>query len=124
MKEKTIDEIREYFRELVSGEKPNGKIQLARIWGTYQREVEKEEKREEVRNKLNLQHKNADIHIISDGMYIIRLNDNGDYSYAPYLGGGSLDEVYYTFDDALIALVAKKNNNIGAVPYICKMLDI
>ena len=129
MKEKTIDEIHEYFSELVSGEKPNGKIQLARIWGAYQREAEKEQKCEEVREKIYQRYKNIEIHMISDDMYIIEyhediFNDGTSNWYSPYLGGSFRCSLYDNFDKALIALIAMKTNNIGAVPYICKMLDI
>ena len=129
MKEKTIDEIREYFSELVSGEKPNGKIQIARIWGAYQRESEKEEKREEVRKKINQRYKNIEIHMISDGMYIIEYHedifkDGTSNWYSPYLEWNLGSCLYDSFDKALIALVAMKTGNAEAVPYICKMLDI
>lgn len=129
MKEKTIDEIHEYFSELVSGEKPNGKILLARIWGAYQREVGREEKREEVRKKINQRYKNIEIHMISDGMYIIEYHedifkDGTNNWYSPYLKGNLRSDLYDSFDKALIALIAMKTGNTGAVPYICKMLDI
>ena len=129
MKEKTIDEIREYFSELVSGEKPNGKIQLARIWGAYQREAEKEQKCEEVREKINQRYKNIEIHMIFDSMYIIEyhediFNDGTSNWYSPYLEGNLSSDMYDSFDKALIALIAMKTGNTGAVPYICKMLDI
>lgn len=129
MKEKTIDEIREYFSELVSGEMPNGKIQLARIWGAYQREAERDRICKEVREKINQRYKNIEIHMIFDGMYIIEyhediFSDGTSNWYSPYLGGSLRCSLYDSFDKALIALVAMKTNNTGAVPYICKMLDI
>ena len=129
MKEKTIDEIYEYFSQLVSGEKLNGKVQLARIWGAYQREAERDGKCGKVRMKINRRYKNIEIHMISDDMYIIEYHedifkDGTNNWYSPYLEGSLRSDMYDSFDKALIALIAMKTGNTGAVPYICKMLDI
>lgn len=122
----------EYISELVSGKKPNGKIQLARIYGAYERECEAIEKEKLVENAIWKKRKSYEIHRISDDMYIIEYKEDifGDGRkswFSPYCGTASKrlsETLYKTFDEALIALVCMKKECEDAVPYICRMLNM
>lgn len=124
-----IEQIFEFFSDLVSGKKPNGKIHLARIYGAYEREQEKIEKNKELDEKLRDSRRRYAIHGISDDMAIVQyyediFKDGTGEWYCPAHRGDISHNLYDSFDKALIALIASKTDNIQASEYIFKMLDM
>lgn len=124
-----IEQIFEFFSDCVSGKKPNGKFQLARIYGAYEREQERISKNKSIDEQLKDSHKRYSIHRISDDMAIVEYHEKmfGEDSeswFAPALNDRISNNVYDSFDKALIALVAFKTDNIRAAEYIFKMLGM
>lgn len=123
------EHIFEFFSDCVSGKKPNGKFQLARIYGAYEREQERIEKNRPIEEKLKEEHRRYTIHRISDDMAIVEYHEkmfgeSAESWFAPALNDHLSNTVYDSFDKALIALVASKTDNIKASEYIFKMLDM
>ena len=52
MKEYTIDNINEFFENLMN--KPNAKFNMLRVYGAYERECEKNKKKREIENKYDM----------------------------------------------------------------------
>lgn len=125
-----IEQIFEFFNDLVSGKKPNGKFQLARIYGAYEREQEEIEKNKILDEKLKGGRKRYTIHRISDDMAILEYQEKifkdieVENWFAPAYQDRISNKVYDSFDKALIALVAFKTDNVQASEYIFKMLDM
>lgn len=125
-----IEQIFEFFSDCVSGKKPNGKFQLARIYGAYEREQERISKNKLIDEQLKDGHKRYSIHRISDDMAIVECHDrmfkdiDVENWFCPVLNSRISNNVYDSFDKALIALIASKTDNIRATEYIFKILDI
>lgn len=120
------EKIIKLFEDCLSSEKPNGKFQLLRIYGAYQREMEKDKPLDEQLRKRNRRYT---IHRISDNMAIVEYHEKMfdhdiDSWFSPALGDRISCNVYDSFDKALIALMAMKSNDIQASEYIFKMLDM
>lgn len=119
-----------FFSDCVSGKKPNGKFQLLRIYGAYERAQQEIQKNKPLDEKLKDNKRVYTIHRISDDMAIVEYHDkifsNIDVEnwFAPAIKDRISNNVYDTFDKALIALVAMKSNDIEASEYIFKMLDM
>lgn len=124
------EQIFRVFSDCVSGKKPNGKFQLARIYGAYEREQERISKNKLIDEQLKGDHKRYPIHRISDDMAIVEYHDrmfkdiDVENWFCPVLNSRISNNVYDSFDKALIALVASKTDNIRAAEYIFKMLDM
>lgn len=116
------ERIFEFFSDYVYGKKSNGKFQLARIYGVYEREKEEIEKNKAINEKLKYEHRRYTIHRITDDMAIVEYPDENWF--APTVNDRISNNVYDSFDKALIALVAFKADNIRAAEYIFKMLDM
>lgn len=110
------------FQRLCFRKKPNGKFQLARIYGAYEREKEEIEKNKAINEKLKDEHRRYIIHRITDDMAIVEYPDENWF--APTVNDRISNNVYDSFDKALIALVAFKADNIRAAEYIFKMLGM
>lgn len=128
---KTIDEIFEYVKHLIENEKTGGKVILARMYGAYEREMEEVRKEREVEGHIyDGDRGKVALHKVSDDMYIIEYKPDkrsGGFDrtmYAPYRDGVLRHEVWPSFDEALIALVAMKTKFESAVPYIARMLGL
>lgn len=129
MEYKTIDQIMEYISELVSGKKPNGRIQLARIYSAYERECAEIEKEAKVEKEVAKCRKFYEVHKISDDMYIVEykediFNDGKKNWFSPYYNGHLSNAFYETFDHALVALLCMKNKCSDAAPYIYRILNM
>lgn len=124
------EKIIEFFSDCVSGKKPNGKFQLLRIYGAYEREQEKIQKNKPLDENLKGNNRRYTIHRISDDMSIVEYHDkmfkdiNVENWFSPAIKDRISNVVYDSFDKALIALVAFKMNNLNASEYIFKMLDM
>lgn len=123
------EHIFEFFSDCVSGKKPNGKFQLARIYGAYEREQERISKNKPIDEQLKDSHKRYSIHRISDDMAIVEYHEkmfgeDAESWFGPVLYDRISNNVYDTFDKALIALIAFKADNPKASEYIFKMLDM
>lgn len=124
------EQILEFFSDCVSGKKPNGKFHLLRIYGAYERELERIEKKKILDEKLKDSCRRYTIHRISDDMAIVEYYDkifkdiDKENWFAPAIENRISNTVYDSFDKALIALVASKTDNIRAAEYIFKMLDM
>ena len=123
------EQIFEFFSDYVSGKKPNGKFQLARIYGACKREQERISKNKTIDEQLKDGHKKYSIHRISDDMAIVEYHEkmfgeDAESWFSPSLNDHISNNVYDSFDKALIALVAFKTDNIRASEYIFKMLDM
>lgn len=124
-----IDEIYSYFSDLVNGEKLGRKVQLARIYGAYEREMEENKKNKVIEEKISTTRKNYLIHRISDDMAIIEyqediFGDGRERWFAPVHNDRISRILYKAFDESLIGLVTMKGGNTGADEYIFKMLDM
>ena len=124
-----IDEIYNYFSDLVNGVKPNGKFQLARIYGAYEREMEEIEKNKVIDERLSSSRRNYHIHRISDDMAIVEyrediFKDGREIWFAPVYEDRISHILYKTFDESLIGLITMKTDNTRADEYIFKMLDM
>lgn len=124
------EQIIEFFNDCISGKKPNGKFQLLRIYGAYEREERKFRKNKALDEKLENSKRGYTIHRISDDMAIVEYHDrmfkdiDVENWFCPAFNDRISNNVYDSFDKALIALVAMKNGDIEASEYIFKMLDM
>lgn len=124
------EQIIEFFSDCISGKKPNGKFQLLRIYGAYERELERIEKNKSIDEKMKGEHRRYTIHRISENMAIVEYHDkifkdiDTENWFAPVVNDKVSSFVYDTFDKALIALVAFKTDNIRAAEYIFKILGM
>lgn len=116
------EQIVKFFSDCISGKKMNGKIQLLRIYGAYEREKEEIEKNKAIDEKLKNERRRYSIHRITDDMAIVEYPDENWF--APTVNDRISNNVYDSFDKALIALVAFRTDNIRAAEYIFKMLDM
>lgn len=128
---KTIDEIFEYIKHLVENETYGGKVTLARMYGSYEREMAEIKKEREVEEHIyEGDRKRTVLHKVSDDMYIVEYKPDkrgGGFKrkmYAPYREGVLSSYVWPSFEEALIALVAIKTKSESAVLYIAKMLGL
>lgn len=124
-----INEIYSYFSDLVNGAKSREKVQLARIYGAYEREMEEIKKNKVIDEKLSSSRKNYHIHRISDDMAIVEcrediFKDGREIWFAPVYEDRISNTVYDTFDKALIGLVTMKMDNANADEYIFRMLNM
>lgn len=124
-----IEQIFDFFSDLVSGKKPNGKFQLAMIYDAYEREKEIIVKNKALDDELRDSKKRYTIHRISGDMAIIQYHDDifkdgTEEWYCPAYNDIISHELYDSFDKALIAVVAMKTDNLKASEYIFKMLDM
>lgn len=123
------EQIIKLFEDCLSGEKPNGKFQLLRIYGAYERECEEIAKDKSLEAQIKSHHKRYTIHRITDNMAIVEYHEKMfgkdiDSWFSPAFGDRISCNVYDSFDKALIALVAMKSNDIQASEYIFKMLGM
>lgn len=123
------EKIIKLFEDCLSGERPNGKFQLLRIYGAYERERKEMEKDKPLDEQLRKCNRRYTIHRISDNMAIVEYHEKMfdrdiDSWFSPTLGERISCNVYDSFDKALIALVAMKSNDIEASEYIFKMLGM
>lgn len=123
------EQIIKLFEDCLSGKKPNGKFQLLRIYGAYEREQKEMEKEKPLDEQLRKHNRRYTIHRISDNMAIVEYHEemfdrDVDSWFSPALGERISSSVYDSFDKALIALVAMKSGYIQASEYIFRMLDI
>lgn len=124
------EQIIEFFSDCISGKKPNGKFQLLRIYGAYEREEREIQKNKALDEKLENNKRGYTIHRISDDMAIVEYHDrmfkdiDVENWFCPAFNDRISNNVYDSFDKALIALVAMKNGDIEASEYIFKMLDM
>ncbi len=124
------EQIIEFFSDCISGKKPNGKFQLLRIYGAYERAQQEIQKNKTLDEKLKDNKRGYTIHRISDDMAIVEYHDrmfkdiDVENWFCPAINDRISNAVYDNFDKALIALVAMKNGDIEASEYIFKMLDI
>lgn len=124
------EQIIEFFSDCISEKKPNGKFQLLRIYGAYERERQEIQKNKALDEKLKDNKREYAIHRISDDMAIVEYHDrmfkdiDVENWFCPAFNDRISNNIYDSFDKALIALVAMKNGDIEASEYIFKMLDM
>ena len=124
------EQIIQIFYDCVSGKKPNGKFQLLRIYGAYEREQQEIQKNKPLDEKLKDNKRGYTIHRISDDMAIVEYHEkmfkdiDVENWFSPVFNDRISSNVYDGFDKALIALVAFKAGDIQASEYIFKMLNI
>lgn len=121
-----MDKICNYFKELLSEELGN-KIQLARIYGAYEREEEETKKNNQMLSALGV-HKSCVLHKISDDITIIEYPEDffkdGNKWYKSAYKDRILPWMHDSFDIALIAAIVYKYNEKNAFDYIVKMLGM
>lgn len=123
------EKIIKLFEDCLSGERSNGKFQLLRIYGAYERERKEMERDKPLDEQLRKRNRRYTIHRISDDMAIVEYHEKMfdldiDSWFSPALGDRISCNVYGSFDKALIVLVTMKSNDIQASEYIFKMLDM
>lgn len=124
------EQIIEFFSDCISGKKANGKFQLLRVYGAYEREQQEFQKNKPLDEKLKGNKRGYTIHRISDDMAIVEYHDrmfkdiDVENWFCPTYNDRISNNVYDSFDKALIALVAMKSGDIEASEYIFKMLDM
>lgn len=124
------EQIIEFFSDCISGNKLNGKFQLLRIYGAYEREQQEHQKNKRLDEKLKDNKRGYTIHRISDDMAIVEYHEkmfkdiDVENWFSPAFNDCISNVVHDSFDKALIALVAMKNGDIEASVYIFKMLNM
>lgn len=107
-----VTEIVAYLTELFN--KPNGKYELARIYGMAMRQEEKREKENQIADLLNLStgERVDEVSFVGDGVAIAKVESNRKEStatyYHPVVNGKRCFEVADTFDRALAIALGEK----------------
>lgn len=107
MKEYTIDNINEFFEDLMN--KPNAKFNMMRIYGAYKREGEIEKRIDDIREKYKLTSNYCEVYIINEDIAIVELQDCGRVSgYCAHVNNKKAVYVWNTFEQALLCAVSIK----------------
>lgn len=119
-----VDEIFDKVSKMVNGEVPNAKLQIARMYGAFEREQEKVKIHNKYRDYCTMIIQ--DIIDITDNSAILIVKRKGDLSdtiyYQPMILNNSQTILCKTLDDAMIALVCIRNNCLDAVEWINKLI--
>lgn len=119
-----VDEIFNKVSKMVNGEIPNGKFQIAKMYGAFEREQEKAKIHDKYRDYCNMIIQ--DIIDITDNSAILIVKRKGDLSdtiyYQPKILSSQQTIVCETLDEAMIALVCIRNDCIDAVGWINKLI--
>lgn len=107
MKEYTIDNINEFFEDLMNGK--NAKFNMLRVYGAYKREGEIEKQIDDIREKYKLTSNYCNIYIINEDIAIVELQDYGRITgYCAHVNGKKSCYVWNTFEMALLCAVSIK----------------
>ena len=129
-KDKTTDEIQQYFKELVDGTIPNSKIQLAHIYGRA-KQYEKDQAKtkyidDAFANKLCFPYTLNDKWYISERLAIAKLYVTGKRipMYTPFVNRTNTHTLYYTLIDALISGICMAFDCKEAAPFMLRALGL
>lgn len=119
-----VDEIFNKVSKMVYGEIPNGKFQIARMYGAFEREQEKVKIHDKYRDYCNMIIQ--DIIDITDNSAILIVKRKTDLSdtvyYHPMILSCKQTILCETLDEAMIALVCIRNNCLDAFGWINKLM--
>lgn len=125
MKEYTIDNINEFFEDLMS--KPNAKFNMLYVYGAYERECERVKREQEIEEQHNwpsCYHVYNTVHIINDDIAIIeqRRHDEENGYYA-HVNNKKSHYIWPTFEQALLCAVSiKLTGSEDATEWMWKLL--
>ena len=103
MKEYTIDNINEFFEDLMN--KPDAKFNMLRVYGAYKRECEKNKKKQEIEEQYKNVIDCCQVYIVSNDIAIIKIQPNG---YLAHVNNRRRCCVWDTFEQALLGAVSIK----------------
>lgn len=119
-------EIMDEIKKCVNEEVPNGKFQLLRMYGAFERESERVEIEQKFRDKVKSNSTIIEDIVVLDNVSAIctikskHLSDT--VRYQPVVIGNPFNIICDTFDEALIMSVCMKNGTEDAMKYIMKMI--
>jgi len=119
-------EIMDEIKKCVNEEVPNGKFQLLRMYGAFERESERVEIEQKFRNIIKNYNIFNDYRIaldtISELFFIHNKLIDDTIRFQPVIIGNQFNVICDTFDEALIMSVCMKNGTEDAMKYIMKMI--
>lgn len=126
----TSEEIMNKITKLANGEIPNGKFQLRRMYGAYEREQEKVQIIDKFKEKITSSNCYIEDTILlsdTEAVCVVRVRTHGKDDRVMYqpviLSKGHSNILCKTLDEAIITLMCMKHNCEGAASYIMKMLQ-
>ena len=107
MKEYTINNINEFFDDLMNSK--NAKFNMLRVYGAYKREGEIEKRIDDIREKYKLTNNYCDVYIINEDIAIVELQDYGKIiGYCTHVDNKKSSYIWPTFEMALLCAVSIK----------------
>lgn len=107
MKEYTIDNINEFFEDLMN--KPNAKINMLNVYGAYERECEDNKRKQEIRENFKFGNRYYIPYIVNDDIAIVEEQKGGKTTgFFPYVGNKRSYCFCSTFEQALLCAVSIK----------------
>lgn len=120
-----IDEIFDKVSKMVSGEIPNGKFQIARMYGAFEREQEQCEIIDKFRERVSKMILD-DIILISENEAICIIHRKDDMTctkkYQPVILSNYQNLICETLDEAMIVLICMRNNCVEAAKFMMKLV--
>lgn len=107
MKEYTVDNINEFFEELMNSK--NADFNMLCVYGAYKREGEIEKQIDNIREKYKLVSDYCDVYIINEDIAIVELQDYGKIvGYCAHVNNKKACYIWPTFEQALLSAVSIK----------------
>ena len=107
MKEYTIDNINEFFENLMN--RPNAKFNMMRVYGAYESECEKNKRKQEIKEKFKFGNRYYIPHLINDDIAIVEEQKEGiSTGFFAYVNDKRSNWVWPTFEQALLCAVSIK----------------
>lgn len=126
----SMEEIKNHFEKLLSGEIQGGLFQLSIIYRMAERYEEDNNRTSFIDDAYKDSHSTcvADKHYIFDRLSIaeltVRHNGNQETHYVPFVDGKDKHFRYFSFIDALVAGICMVYDSDSAAPYMLRMLGI
>lgn len=107
MKEYTIDNVNEFFENLMNGK--NAKFNMLRVYGAYERECEENKRKQEIEDKFKIAGYYCVANIINDSITIVEEQKMGKITgYFAYVDNMTSYRRWPTFEQALLCAVSIK----------------
>ncbi len=117
------EQIIEKIEKLMNGEIPNGKFQLLRMYGTYEREQKNASIVEKFRERVS-SYIMEDIILVSEKEAIckVKRRDMDKIYYQPVILSNYQNILFETIDEAMIMLVCMRNDCVDAAQYMMRLM--
>ena len=127
-----VDEIVSEVREFVNGDNLGNKMQVTRMFAMAKEKKLENDKKENIRKLVSNHRKNIDVILIGEDSAIVKyeediFNDGNTEWFDSYHNGRMGNNLFDSFDKALIGLVCMKKDmlrNSDAPMLIAKMLEL